>query len=469
MNGDGDPLVYFNGLRRDGSYLQPPLAEEELVRRLLDAPPDWQLRAEPDPRGTADPTRAPRYGVDPNRLDRAGWGVVFAAGTDPGVRRALDPLLDLRHEQAARLFGETVYRPGESHDDFLARHRAPRGPADPTRLPYYLLLVGGPEEIPWSFQFGLDQVYAVGRLCFERGGDYRAYARSVVDAEERRSRRQRRVAFFAPEHAGDRATERTRAQLVAPLADHLEKRFQDHPGWSLERCLGGAAVKRELHRLLAGPRGPALVFTGGHGLAAGGAGDDDQRRWQGALITGDWSGEGGIERAHCYAAADLEADLETGAGPAGLLAFLFACYSAGTPGSDSYWRQPSAPPRLAARPFASALAQRLLAHPRGGALAVIGHVDRAWTTSFDWFLDGGQQSVYEQALECLLDGLPAGAAMEYFGQYAADLAVELCELWTQRDQQGGLADPAHFARLRLAHADARSFVVFGDPAARLAV
>ncbi len=76
---------------------------------------------------------------------------------------------------------------------------------------------------------------------------------------------------------------------------------------------------------------PAIIWTAGHGMAFD-ATDAEQMQLQGALLTGDWPGFDTIERQHYLAAADLgdDADLR------GLVAFLFACYGAGTPRIDSY-------------------------------------------------------------------------------------------------------------------------------------
>ena len=65
-----------------------------------------------------------------------------------------------------------------------------------------------------------------------------------------------------------------------------------------------------------------------------------------------------------------------------VVAFFFACFAAGTPKADQFFVKAADMrtrlPPLAPQPFVAALPRRLLAHPKGSALAVIGHIDRAW-------------------------------------------------------------------------------------------
>ena len=410
-------------------------------------------------------------GGDPRDLAEMGWGVVFAAAdpTAAAVRDALRPLLELRRDQACRegrplyreLWCDEGYRAGESKQAFLARHGVGPGPADPDRMPFYLLLVGDPEALPYSFQYQLDVRYAVGRLWFETLEEYDRYARSVVAAERGAGRREPRVALFAPRHPDDPKTALTVARLARPLADWLAAR---HPAWMTEAAFGDDATKARLGRWLGGDETPALLFTASHGLLFP-EGHPRQRPFQGALVCREWPGprawSGPIPVEQAFSADDVGDD----ASPHGLIAFHFACYSAGTPAHDDF--SPARPPaRLAPQGFLARLPQRLLGHPRGGALAVVGHIERAWECSIEWPESGHRTGVFADALDRLLRGYPIGAAMQPFGErYAelsSDLSVELAAM-----VHGGGPDETTLAAMWTACNDARNYTVVGDPAVRL--
>jgi hypothetical protein len=474
-----EELLWFNGLdARTGGYLLPPVPPAAVAavarggRRDLAAIRELQNWVR---RFAGGPRRGVKEGIDPSKLEEAGWGVVFPQSMAPAaavaLREALAPLLDHRRAAAAarcehyyrEFSGDDGYRAGETKIDFLARHGAGPGPADPERAPYYLLLVGEPEECAFSVQYQLDVQYAVGRLCFDTLDEYRRYAESVVAAETGRAARPRRAAFFATANPGDRATAMSREQLALPLAEAARRL---HPEWEVETVPVAEATRERLGRLLADEAGPALLFTACHGLGFP-HGDAQQREEQGALVCQDWPGPqgGGLARGHYFAAGDLG----DAARVHGLVAFCFACYGAGTPRWDDFQQAGQGERReLAPRAFVSRLSQRLLAHPHGGALAVVGHVERAWSFSFSWTGNGGQIGAFEDCLRRLLDGKPVGWATEplnqRYAELASDLAAEVEALGC-----GKKLDERRLADLWTASHDARNYTIVGDPAVRVAV
>lgn len=472
-----ESLLWFNGLDgRRGSYLLPPVAPRhlaDLARGATGAKVDWARARELQAwvaRGKA--RRGLKEGLDPGKLDEAGWGVIFPSSTDAEpLREALAPLLDLRRAQAGKrrerffreLAGDDGYREGETKVAFLARHGAGPGPADPEKVPYYLLLVGDPEEIPFSFQYQLDVQYAVGRLCFDELEEYRRYADSVVAAETGETGgtgRRPRACFFAPSNPGDPVTGSTCAHLAQPVAAGVSGR----PGWDVETVLGEKATRSRLGALL--DEAPALLFAACHGVGFA-VGDPFQREMQGALVCQDWPGPGpgGIDRGHYFAAEDVGDRARVH----GLVAFCFACFGAGTPRWDDFTRKVQGPRReLSSGAFLGRLPQRLLGHPRGGALAVVGHVDRAWGFSLVWPGVGPQTGVFESTLRRLLDGQPVGWAMELFNQRYAELASDLAAE-VEALGFGKKLDEKVLADLWTASHDARNYTIVGDPAVRIAV
>ena len=94
---------------------------------------------------------------DANDLAETGWGVVFAENATPDAETALGPLLEHRQRAAGDLFrifkGADGYKTGETARAWLERHGVSFNPVSPTMgVPFYVLLVGSPEEIPLEFQ-----------------------------------------------------------------------------------------------------------------------------------------------------------------------------------------------------------------------------------------------------------------------------------------------------------------------------
>ena len=201
------------------------------------------------------------------------------------------------------------------------------------------------------------------------------------------------------------------------------------------------------------------------------AGDPGQESSQGAILCQDWEGLGKIARGHYYAAADLPAAAKVH----GLLYFFFACYGAGWPRFDNFSRMGRPAAAIAPKPMLARLPQALLAHPNGGALAVIGHVDRAWAYSFRSGDKVAQIDSFRDATARILRGDRVGNAMDQFNQRWATLSERLADLqehWSLRDTTDfdfETQTAKQISTLWVARDDARNYIVFGDPAVQLRV
>ena len=462
----------FNGIDAiTGEYLWPRIGIDRLIQLLggREEKPgvneallaDLSERVKRD----RDPKIALRRG-DARDLSQTGWAVIFASDSDPDVVSALRPLLDHRRSQATtkngkshfyqEFCGDRGHQRGDGKVEFLERLKVPpHSDADPDRLPYYLLIVGDPERIPFQFQYEMDVEYAVGRISFESVEEYRRYAETIIRSETLPRGQPVRGLFFGPSSERDEATRLSSEQLVAPLVLSMKRIF----GANIQDFLGSEATKSCMLDALGIDR-PAFLFSATHGL---GFPSTDRRLFskQGALLCADWPGPSyrGELSPDWYLSAD---DLSDSVDLTGMITFHFACYGAGTPAYNDFPKDDFSkvlPQRISPVAFVAALSKRLLSR---GVLATIGHVERAWTCSFVSGNGTPQLAAFEDACRYILEGWPVGAAMEPFNRRFASLAVRLSDLLTRNPRDDNRA-----VLTLIDHNDARNYVIIGDPAARI--
>ena len=326
-----ESTTVFNGIDAvTGLYLPSP-SVEDISKALQGEPPKAIAPSLVAKRDSGAAALGLPFDVDGRKLDEAGWALLFAHDATPEIFDALHALRTLREEQAGeryKVFKDAAgYRRDDTVTQWLGRQGAEVGMPQVAVVPYYILIVGGPDAIPFRFQYELGVNYAVGRLHFDSADEYRHYADSV--AAERSAvgdATPKRASFFGVCNDDDRATQMSRTMLVEPLAVALEARHKAK--WQVERVYGGDATKAGLAKCL--QSSPSLLFTASHGMAFP-KGHANQGAHQGALLCQDWPGplvhRGAIDPSLYFAGEDV-AD---GADLAGSVAFHFACYGAGTP------------------------------------------------------------------------------------------------------------------------------------------
>ena len=407
-------------------------------------------------------------------LSSAGWGIVFAAGMDQAARDAikdaLAPLINKRKNEAGPLFhlfeGASGYKDGQSADQWLvAQGSSDFNVVDPTQgVPYYLLLVGSPDQIPFDFQYELDIFFAVGRLYFENPAEYAKYAANIVAFENGAATQAKSIAIFNTRNEGDVATAMLHDQVAVPMALGRGdvKPVGASMGYSLTPCLADNATKKGLLDLLTnGVNGaaPALLFTGSHGVSFP-LKDPNQRFKQGALLTQDWAG--GPLAAGAFLVAD---EIPAKARLNGTIHFLFACYGAGCPKFDTYTYGPdNKPVQVAGQDLVARLPQKMLL---AGAQAVIGHIDRAWAYSFQNSVGTTMPQSFRDPLTRILQGRRVGDAIDIFDQRWTALGNDLSTAMLKRMAVPGAGLDALVENRWVARDDARNYIVLGDPAVRL--
>lgn len=421
-------------------------------------------------------------------LSVQGWALIAPEGKEGDrLLEAVEPLRRLREEEQGAPVRIHRAPPGMDAGraaDWKLDRFWPEG-APEEDVPLYALVLGDLHQVSAELQHVLATNTLVGRVHFS-GADggvdldgYAAYAEKVVRFEREGAPDPRPDLLFYTAPDGSSATAIGKARLVGPglLA-------------SLERLAAGklpAAAVREIDAETAGElleagagARPGVLLSVSHGVGAprgGWRSAEARQRRQGAM----WLGGGEV----------LDAERLRGQAflPGGMW-FYLACFGAGTPASSAYhaWLAQLARdgahrgdaaavlrslPAGGERPFVAALPQAALANPRG-PLAVIAHLDLAWTYSFSGARSPSEtrRSRILTPLWSLVAGSRAGVAlgklMHEYAEVNDDLMREYqLEKDALADRRPSPVKPADQARRWMLRNDLRGYVLLGDPAARL--
>lgn len=408
-------------------------------------------------RRSRDGELRPAPWVNSSRLDESGWAIVFPHDVDPDIPKALQPLIALRKSAISnpKLFRKLVYRKNESKEGFLIRHGMAETCVDPQILPYFVLLVGQPSDIPFDFQCHLGLQFAVGRVAFDHLDDYHRYAEKVVRVEKEQRQRPSqpiRTLVFAPQHRSDGATGKGRLLLAEPLAAFLGRK-KGSSSVEVEqlfaRLASRAAFIEQLKR-----SDLDLIITISHGISSAGEYD---KELVGALLCSDWQSNGKsgpISRGCLLKGTDLT-ELES----TSRVFLCVACFGAGLAADE----------RERSVDLVADLPKKLLGG-RNGALAFVGSIGQTWTSLFTGPQAQSQITVFQSMIWQLLQGLPVGSALEEMRARWSELAVGLAEVGRRSKFENGSApspSPVELAALWTAYNDVRSYVILGDPFVKL--
>jgi hypothetical protein len=413
-----------------------------------------------------------REALDPGDPRKAGWS--FLINRDDPLRNEYENILEplAVHRGMSDLKTPLLYDASLSdewfdwlHDNYYALK------LEGKRTPQYILIVGGPDQVPFRFQSILNTVANVGRVDFETLEDLKQYVSKLIRIETAADPPvTREVVVFGPDAGLPDPTYFSKQYMAKPLAEHI----QDELGFLTHPILGKDATKQNLLDVLITKK-PALIYTASHGLGALQQTLEVQKRYHGAICCQKTGQEQEIQD-WLFMADDIPSDtpfLE------GAVFFQFACFGYGTPAESDYahWRT-GVPQKYADMDFVAALPKRLLAHPRG-PIAFIGHLDTAFLHGFAdvetphifnrWHT---RIAPFIEAVDYLLGVQPSGLAMRGMNNRYSVCNALITNTY-DRQRRGRLqwdaALEARFLDNWITRSDSQNYMTFGDPAARLRI
>ncbi|HRI68294.1 MAG TPA: peptidoglycan-binding domain-containing protein [Polyangium sp.] len=426
-------------------------------------------------------------GGDPNSLPEQRWGIVAPEGaTGDRLLELIAPLQKAREEQQGE--PAIVFRapPNLEDDDvgaWWSKVYGNEGIEEADR-PRYLVMLGDADVLSWELQQRLASDTFIGRLCFPNEAGYESYVHKLLASENAKPHAGSRALYYTVRD-GTAATNIGHAGLMRPTIEQSRSGQKKgvFPAREIIEIGDGDNLSADDFLAAVDKDDASMLFTVSHGCGAprgGWSTAEEQRRLQGAMSFG---------AGQKITAEDLANRTFL---PNGLW-FFFACFGAGTPHGSAYHHWLAALrevglygrnidgvlaslPGEKERPFVAALPQAVLANPKG-PLAVMGHVDLAWTFSFH---DVGTTNKYrpsrfQDIFRTLVDGKRVGAGyfelQRFFNQASVDLSTMYDKDARQKAKNAAVEDDKERkirkATLWMLRQDLSAYVLLGDPAARL--
>jgi hypothetical protein len=356
--------------------------------------------------------------------------------------------------------------------------------------PYYLCLLGSPEQASLEFQQTVVHSTYIGRIHFEKSnGDvdldgYAEYVKKVVKYARSGFTKERPDLQYYVAPDGSKATRNAAPKLVSPSMEMsqrvIDKGILSANVRQIDANSVDAFIAANACLSADGKPRPSVLLSVSHGL--GGSQDDfgsfdAQRLRQGALVLGPKE------------VLDAEAIVGKTFLPGGLW-LLFACFGAGTPATSEYYRwlkqlaeagvyRDAAAAVLGSLAisgtgFISALPQAALRNPNG-PLAVIGHIDLSWNFSYVNPTDPkeSRSGKFTKALHAMADGARVGSAHDELTEEFRVANFQLSSMYDSAESarinnRTDSTDLKERGQIWMLRNDLRGYVLLGDPAVRLA-
>ena len=321
-------------------------------------------------------------------------------------------------------------------------------------IPFYLLIYGTPDEIPWRFQYQLNATHAVGRLDLT-GRALQNYVRALINDWQSESADASKAIIWAAE------TDAITKLMGSAIARKVYRKLQHDRDYRVQFISRDKATQDNLISALKGWK-PGLVITTSHGSTSPWSNPRQMSRNLGLMIDQNkqtldlkklskWEPNGAIWYAHaCCSAGSDQTSVYDG------------LFDGQTPNGQLL----NAVTKLGAK--VAPLPRALLGAPKP-LRCFIGHVE----PTFDWTIrppeagDDLTKPLVTALYNNLYSSKPVGLAFRDFYRRLLALSALYDEMRARYNQHQDTG--AQMVYSRLAAWDIKSTVILGDPALSLSL